>query len=259
MVSRQFGLALALLVSATAPATAGEAVEAARSLLSAWHEDPARIDRARTLLEAAVAREPEAEALVELAQVWFFIGEFRARAAPERQAAYEHGSETARRAIAVAPQSDGAHFWYAVNTGRLAELRGVMRAVAMVSTVREESATVLRLNPSSVDGLTLAASLDAALPALMGADRARAEARFLRALQIDPHRTGTRLELARLYMTTKRWTDARRELDRVLEEQAATDVPRWTVREVPEARALLAELGARGAPARLPRAPSQAT
>lgn len=253
MVRRQLCFALAVLVSATAPAWAGDALETARSLLSAWHEDPARIDRARTVLEAAVAREPDAETFVELARVWFNIGEFRARGAAERQAAYERGSETARRAIAVAPQNDAAHFWYAVNTGRLAELRGVMRAVAMVSTVREESATVLRLNPSSVDGLTLAASLDAGLPTFMGADRARAEGRFLRALQIDPHRTATRLELARLYISTRRWADARRELDRVLEEPAATDLPRWTVREVPEARALLAELGARGAPARLPR------
>ena len=258
MVGRPLGLAVALLLSVVAPARAGGAVETARSLLSAWHEDPARIDRARTLLEAAVAREPEAEAFVELAQVCFLVGEFRARAAAERQAAYEHGRETARRAIALAPQSDVAHFWYAVNTGRLAELRGVMRAVAMVSTVREESAAVLRLNPSSVDGLTLAASLDAALPAVMGADRARAEARFLRALQIDPHRTSARLELARFYVATRRWTDARRELDRVREEPAATDVPRWTVREVPEARALLAELGGRGAPTRPPRATSEA-
>jgi tetratricopeptide (TPR) repeat protein len=254
MVGRRLGLALALLLSAATPATAGEAVDTARSLLRAWHEDPARIDRARTVLEAAVAREPEPEALVELARVWFLVGEFRAAAA-ERKAAYEHGSETSRRAIAAAPQSDAAHFWYAVNTGRLAELRGVMRAVAMVATVREESATVLRLNPSSVDGLTLAASLDAALPAVMGADRARAEARFLRALEIDPHRSGTRLELARLYIATRRWRDARRELGRVLDEPAATDLPRWTVREVPEARALLGELGARGRPA----GPSPAT
>lgn len=245
-------MALVVLLCVTAPAKADQAVDEARALLRSWHEDPARIDRARTLLQSATAGESNAEALTELAGVWFLTGDFRARDPAERQAAYEHGVESARRAIAAAPQNDMAHLWYAANTGRLAELHGLLRAATMLSTIREESATVLRLNPSSVDGLTLAASLDAALPSLMGGDRARAEARFLRALEIEPHRTGTRLELARFYIASKRWADARRELDRVLTERAPADVPRWTVREVPDARALIAEVGGRGIPARVP-------
>ncbi len=227
-------------------------------MLHAWHEDPGRIDRARTLLETASAREPDADTLTELAGVWFLIGDIRAHDAAERQAAYERGVEAARRAIAMAPQDDDAHFWYAANTGRLAEQRGVLRAAALLSTIREESATVLRLNPSNVDGLTLAASLDAALPTVMGGDRARAEARFLRALELDPHRTGTRLELARFYMASKRWADARRQLELILTDRAPSDVPRWTVREAPEARAMLAELAGRGVPARIPGAAPQA-
>jgi tetratricopeptide (TPR) repeat protein len=257
MVFARLVLASALLLGATAPALAGEAVAAARSMLRAWHEDPSRIDRARALLETASARDPDAETLAELAGVRFLTGDIRAPGAAERQPAYQRGVDSARRAIAAAPQNDVAHLWYAANTGRLAEQRGLLRAAAMLSTIREESATVLRLNPSSVDGLTLAASLDAALPTVMGGDRARAEARFLRALEVDPHQTGTRLELARFYMKSKRWADARDELDRILTERAPSDVPRWTVREVPDARAMLAELGARGLSPRPP-VPSQA-
>jgi len=249
---RRFAVALVVLLSVTAAALAGDAVDEARSLLRAWHEDRSRIDRARTVLQAATANNPDADALTELAGVWFLTGDFLARDAAERQAAYEQGSETARRAIAAAPRNEEAHLWYAANIGRLAELRGFLRAATMLSTIREESATVLRLNPSNVEGLTLAGSLDAALPSLMGGDRARAETRFLRALELDPHRTGTRLELARFYMASKRWADARRELDRILAERAPSDVPRWTVREAPDARALLAELDGRGIPARVP-------
>ena len=249
---RRFAASLVVLLSATAAVMASDAVDEARSLLRSWHEDPSRIDRARAVLQAASASNPDAEALTELAGVWFLTGDFRARDAAERQAAYEQGSETARRAIAAAPRNEEAHLWYAANAGRLAELRGLLHAATMLSTIREESATVLRLNPSNVDGLTLAASLDAALPSVMGGDRTRAEARFLRALELDPHQTGTRLELARFYIASKRWADARRELDRIVAERAPTDVPRWTVREAPEARALLAELGSRGSPARVP-------
>jgi hypothetical protein len=46
---------LAAAAAAPAPAAAQDAVPAARALLAAWHQDPARIDQARALLEGAVA------------------------------------------------------------------------------------------------------------------------------------------------------------------------------------------------------------
>ena len=239
-------LLLALLAALAVPVGAQDAVAAARALLAAWHEDPARIDRARALLEAAP------ETLIELSSVWFLAGEFRAGGEPGRIAAYERGAEAARRAVAASSRSDRAHFMLAINYGRLAEIQGVMRAVTLVGTIREESATVLRLNPSNVEGLILAGSLAAEMPALLGGDRVKAEALFKRALELDPHRTGGRLELARLYLAGRRWPEAQRELQSVVDEPAATDIPRWTVGERPRARALLAELYDRGLISRPP-------
>jgi tetratricopeptide (TPR) repeat protein len=237
-------LGVALVLTALAPAAlgAGDPVATARNLLIAWHEDPARIDRARTLLEGAAQTDARPDVLVELARVWFLVGDFRSHGDGERAAAYERGIETARRAIAAAPRNDRAHLWLALNSGRLAQLRGVMRALPLVNTVREESQTVLRLNPSSVEGLVLAASLAAELPPLLGGDRARAEGLFQRALAIEPTHTGGRLELARLYLAAGRWRDAERELQRIVHEPAPSDRPRWTVSEQPRARALLTEL-----------------
>jgi tetratricopeptide (TPR) repeat protein len=240
---------LLLLLAALAvgmPAGAENAVPAARALLGAWHEDPVRIDRARSLLETAVATNAAPETLVELSRVWFLTGDFRARSEGERAAAYERGSETARRAIAAAPRNEEAHLWLAINSGRAAEVKGVMHALTLVSTIREESATVLRLNPSNVEGLIVAAGLAAEMPGFMGGDRAKAEALFKRALEIDSHQTGARLELARFYLAGRRWPEAQRELQLVLDERAPSDLPRWTVAEQPRARALLAELYGRG-------------
>jgi len=236
-----------LLVAGTSSVRAEDAVETARALLTAWHEDPARIDRARTLLESVAVAEPSPPTLVELSRVWFLTGDFRAHSTGERLAAYERGRQAAGRARDLA-QSEQAYLWYAINTGRVAELTGVMRAVRLVGSVRESSQVVLRINPSSVDGLVLAGGLAAELPGFMGGDREKAESYFARALELDPHKTGGRLELARLYMATRRWADARRELERILDDPAPSDLPRWTVAEAPRARALLAELGARGEP-----------
>ena len=225
---------------------AQDAVPAAHALLAAWHEDPARIDRARALLETAAAANAEPATLIELSRVWFLTGEFRARGDADRVAAYERGSEWARRAIGLAPNNDRAHFVLAINTGRLAEIRGIMRALPLVTKIREESEAVLRLNPASVDGLILAASLAAEMPGFMGGDRAKAEALFRRALELDPHQSGGRLELARFYIATRRWNDAQRELRAVVDESAPTDVARWTVSERPRARRLLTELYEQG-------------
>ena len=229
-------------------------LETARTLLAAWHDDPARIDRARALLEAEAASSPSAETLVELSGAWFLTGEFRASSERERLAAYEAGSRAARRAIALAPQNERAHLLLAFNSGRTAEITGVMRALGLVTTVRDESSTVLRLNPSSVEGLILAGGLAAGLPALMGGDRAKAERLFVRALELDPHHTGGRLELAQLYVGQHRWSEAARELQAVLEEDAPSDPPRWATRDRPRARALLSELRERG---RVPGLPPQ--
>src|SRR4030095_7804773 len=176
-----------LAALAASPAVAAEdALVGAQALLSAWHEDPARIDRARALLETAVAANPTPEALTELSRVWFLTGDFRARSEGERVTAYERGMEAGRRAIAAAPQNDQAHLFLAFNTGRTAEIRGVMRALALVGTIREESATVLRLNPANVEGLILAGGLAADLPAMMGGDKTKAEGFFKAGAQDRP-------------------------------------------------------------------------
>ena len=256
------GLSVPLLLAGALwmPAGAQDAVATARALTAAWHEDPARIDRARAVLETAVAATPggpapgappgaappAAEVLIELAQVWFLTGDFRARSDADRSAAYGAGADAARRAIALAPRDDRAHLLLAINTGRGAEVRGVMRALPLVNTVRESSETVLRLNPDNAQGLVLAGALAAEMPGFLGGDRVKAEALFKRALEVDPHLTGGRLELARLYIANRRYRDAERELRAVLGETSPTDRPRWTVSERARARALLADLQERG-------------
>ena len=247
---------LALLVVAVFAPVAGAAsrLDEARALLAAWHDEPARIDRARTLLEAEAASNPSADTLAELSRAWFLTGDFRARSDADRVAAYEQGARAAQRAIAAAPRSERAHLLLAFNSGRSAEIAGVTRALGLVGTIRQESETVLRLNPSSVEGLILAGGLAAGMPKLMGGDRAKAETLFNRALEVDPHHTGGRIELARLYVSQRRWSDAAHELQMVMDETTPSDPPRWAMSDMPRAREMLFELRERG---RIPGIPTQ--
>ena len=123
-------LLMVLAALGTSAATADDdALATAQSLLSAWHEDPTRIDRARAVLEAAP--DPSAETLAELSRVWALTGDFRLRDENARVAAYERGVEVARRAIAAEPRNDKPHLWLAINSGRIAEIKGISRALGL--------------------------------------------------------------------------------------------------------------------------------
>ena len=234
---------LLLLLSAAGPAAAqtGAPVEAARDLLRAYHEDPARIDRARDLLEAHAARgaAPDVPTLLGLARAWFLFGEERSGSVEERIAAYERARDYAKRAVGLAPNDAQPHLWYAITLGSWSKAQGLLRSAVTLRELRAEVATVLRLEPNSIPGHTMAGSLARELPQVMGGDRRQAEEHFKTALRLDPKRTGARVELAQLYVDMGRFAEARQELDTVLAERAPTDRPRWTLKEVPRARKML--------------------
>jgi tetratricopeptide repeat protein len=218
--------------------------EAARALLRSYNDDPAGIDRARDLLESAVARDGAADpaTLVTLSRAWFLFAENRARTREARLAAFERGSAVAERAIAEAPGNAEAHLWYAIHIGSRAQAQGLLRSLLTLRTLRREVDTVLRLDPDNIEGHIMAGSLHRELPAALGGDRAEAERHFKTARMLDPHLTGVRIELARLYLNTGRVAEARQELQGVLDETAPTDRPRWTLKEAPRARMMLESL-----------------
>jgi tetratricopeptide (TPR) repeat protein len=230
---------LATLVAFPVAARADTPVEAARALVARYHEDPARIDRAREVLEAALQRERQVETMIMASYVSFLWGDVRAATADDKLAAYDRGRELGKRAIELAPRSEDAHIWYAINTGRWGQTKGVLRSLFLLPTVREELDTIFALNPRSIRGHALAGNVFLEVPGLFGGDRAKAEEHFKKGLAVDPHFTTIRVDLARLYIQAGRHAEARQELQRVLDERAPSNVADWTVKDQPRARQLL--------------------
>jgi len=177
--------------------------------------------------------------MVMLSHVQFLVGDVRAATAEAKLAAYERGREIGRRAVELAPRSHDAHLWYAINTARWGETRGVLRSLFLLPTIREELTTLLELDPRSVRAHVLTGNVLLEVPEFIGGDRARAEEHFKKALQIDPRFTNARVDLARAYIADARYADARRELTRVVHETRPSVVADWTVKDVPRARRLL--------------------
>src|SRR5262245_25175583 len=111
--SRRFAAVVATFALAAAhpgTARAGEAAVAeARAILADFRDDPGRLRQAQALLEEAVQKDPQPDALVLLARTWFLIGQLLARTDDERLAAFDRGRDAARRAIDLAPSRADAH------------------------------------------------------------------------------------------------------------------------------------------------------
>lgn len=235
-------LSVLLVGALVAPALAATPAETARTLVSRYDQDLTRLDRAREMLETALAGEPRLDTLVTLSYVYFLIGDVRARTDEDKLAAYDRGRELGRRAVELAPHDEEAHLWYAINTGRWGQVKGVMRSLFLLPTIRSEIETILELNPRSVRGRALAGNVLMEVPRFVGGDRTQAEKQFRRGLAVDPHFTSLRVDLARLLIDAGRYDEAREQLTRVIDERSPTNIADWTVKDRPRARELLESL-----------------
>lgn len=235
-------IALAFVLVPATPAPAQSPAVEAQRLTAAYHEDPSRIDRARDLLEQALARDRQVETMIALSRVYLLVGDIRATTADARLAAYERGRELGKRAVELAPRNEDAHFFYVANTGRWGQTKGVVRSLFLLPTVREELDILFTLNPHAARTHAVAASVSFEVPALLGGDRAKAEEHWKKGIELDPHYTLLRVDYARLLIATGRRDEARRQLQRVLDEKTPTFPADWTVKDVPRARELLGGL-----------------
>jgi tetratricopeptide (TPR) repeat protein len=233
-----FGVGLLALLPARAAARSplvGEVDAAA----TRYHEEPARLDRLRERLEQAVRDDPDAANLIALSRISFVWGDVRATSEDEKLVAYDRGREAGRRAVELQPKNFLAHLWYAINTARWGQAKGVVRSLFLLPTVHEEIRILLELAPNVAAVYALAGNVDDEVPGLLGGDVDRAERLFRKGLQLDPTFTGIRVGLAKVLIKRQRIADARRELHAVLAEKDPSNVADWTVKDVPEARRLL--------------------
>jgi tetratricopeptide (TPR) repeat protein len=243
---RLCGLAFVLAGRAlSAWATPNAAVLEVWKDVTTFHEDLARIDRARDLLENEVARRPSLEALLLLSWVHLIWADYRAPDVSAKLASYERGRDVAQRAIDMAPRSPDAHLWYAANLGRWAITKGKLRVAFLLSTMKREIQTVLDLDPNHVPGLALAGSFYLEVPGVFGGDVPRAEGYLRKALSLDPHFTRARVELARCLIEEGRYDEARQQLKAVIDERRPSYIADWVMKHKPTAERLLAEIRAK--------------
>lgn len=232
---RALPMLIALLLPA-ALAAAQSPIEEAKVLVTSYHEDLTRLDRARDLLEKMLKTDPQPEAMILLSRIYFLWGDVRAKDSDEKLEAYQRGREVGKRAVELVPRNADAHFNYAANAGRWGQTKGVLRSLFLLPTIRKEVGIIFELNPNHLGGLGLAGNVELALP---WGDLDKAEEHFRKALKLDPRYTAIRVDLARLLIKRGKYDEARKELQRVLNEAQPTNYADWAARDTKRARELL--------------------
>jgi tetratricopeptide (TPR) repeat protein len=236
-----FGMLSMLLCFATSWAQSPLVAEL-RTLATTYHKDPARLDQVREGLERAIATDGDVENLLALAEVCFIWGDVRATNRDQKLAAYDRGRQAAKRVSELEPRNVLAHFWYATNTARWGQTRGVVRSLFLLPTVQEEIQTILSLDPTFTAVYALAGNVFYEVPGPFGGDLEKAEDMFRKGLDLDPQCTTMRLGLGKTLLKLGRLAEAQRELQAVLDEKAPRNPADWTLKDSKEARELLASI-----------------
>lgn len=211
--------------------------------LYADRADLASARRAAEVWAADLARQPGTfDSAWKLARVCYWLGGHAPEA--ERRGFFERGIAAGRQAMASRPDRPEGHFWMAANMGSMAESFGLRAGLRYRKPIKEALETVLR-----IDAAFQAGSADRALgrwyfkvPGLLGGSRTRAEQHLRASLKYDDQSTITRFFLAELLLDEGRRSEARQQLQLVLD---APINPDWAPEDMEykdKAQALLARL-----------------
>lgn len=241
-------MARGMMFAALALAVTAEAnpLDQAKALHAAYHEDLTRLDRARDLLEQMLRQDPQVPAFIFLARIYFTWGDLRARDEESKLGAYERGRDVGKRAVELAPRDPEAHFWYAANLGRWGQTKGIFRSLFLIPTIQQEMEIILDLNPKHPAAHGFAGNFYLEVPGFLGGDLEKAETHFREAIKLDPRLTVLRVDRAKLLIRRERYAEARRELQRVLDETEPRWRADWTARDRPAAQKLLDSIRDKG-------------
>ncbi|MFI5342490.1 MAG: tetratricopeptide repeat protein [Candidatus Methylomirabilales bacterium] len=239
---RLLGVVLFILVSAVQARATSPYVAELANFFTRYHEDPPRLDVIRTGLEAAVKTDPDVPNLLALAQVCFIWGDIRATTEDEKLQAYDRGRQAAERVVELEPKNVLAHLWYAIDTARWGQTKGVVRSLFLLPTVKQEINTILELDPKLPPAYSLAGNVYYEVPGPLGGGLEKAEQMFRKGLELNPRFTSLRIGLAKVLIKQGRVAEARQELQLVLDEKHPESPADWTMKDSTRARALLETL-----------------
>jgi len=241
-VSRTSFIVVLLALAVVGAAAEDNAVQRARYLFDHRHLEPWYEAEAWRILADYRAIFPlDAEAIDLWCQVSEDLGDNTADRA-KKEYYYRVAEAAADTLRSEFPSIAAGHFWWAAAHGKRALARGRAAAILTAPTVIGEFKRAIALDPGFPLPYAVLGVLYRDLPLLAGGSRARSRSYLMAGLEQAPNLTLLRLELARLDMQERRYTDARRQLEMILSTERPYFEAAFVVNDRPLAESLLAEI-----------------
>jgi tetratricopeptide (TPR) repeat protein len=213
------------------------------------HLNPAWLDSAWAVTADARAGAP---ADPQLAILWARLNIERGDNATQSGEAlkwYDRAAAVADTMRRERPDLAAGYFWWATARGSAGRVRGIINSLGILGPVRSAFERAVELDSGFALGWFALGKLYLELPPFAGGGAAKAERYLRRGVDLDPHYTIIRLELARALVRLGRRAEAAAELRTLLAEGQPTHPAEFALSDKPAAEALLAELRVRRQPA----------
>jgi tetratricopeptide (TPR) repeat protein len=161
---------------------------------------------------------------------------------------YQLGKTAAERAVALDPNDADALFMLAATRGQIASLQKNLGGVLVPQELERLLSRALALNPQHARALHMMGVLLERTPAplrlLLKGSASDAEKYLVAAIEADPNFSEARLDLARYYASRRQTSQARAQLQAILQMKSPTRPRAWREKHRPAAEVLLKELPA---------------
>src|SRR6266480_3254138 len=165
-----------------------------------------------TLLEVRLQRSADRGYLLKLARTSFDMGNDLLTDNEKRIEAYEEAARLAQHALELKEADAAAHFLYAAALGKTAEIKGMTASLLSLEEMRTQVTRALELQGDHVPSIHMAGMMLEELHRFMGGNPEAALGYLERAVKLYPTYTHARLDLAKMYLKSKKLDFAKREL-----------------------------------------------
>lgn len=200
------------------------------------------LDSAAGLLQTLRQENPTDERVAYLWSRLHITQGDKAKTKGEKMELFTRAQAIAESLLELNDNNADAHCWWAVARGRVGQTRGVLNSLFMVPGLKKEMARTLELDPENRTAYDVLGVLYYELPGFAGGDLGKSEEYLLKGIEIAPDYTILRIDLAKVYMRQKRWTETREQLEAVLNETEGDPPADYFEDDRPEAERLLKEI-----------------
>jgi len=185
--------------------------------------------------------EGKIDAYIIMAQGYFDLGEFQT-SEDDRIKSYTAGRDAADEIIKLAPDRWEGWAWYAINLSCIGQIKGILKSLFLVPSFKKYIFHAENLAPNSSLVLDVIGVMYRQLPGILGGNIKKSKKYLERAVEIDPHATFAKFDLALTLLEVGEKEQAKNILTEVVNEKEPSWVAHWQIWEKPKAEALLKDL-----------------